>query len=146
MVNKKAFVRYANNKAVPGSLIVRTKAPKVGTWKEVPYDLCCGGGGGTVQLVVGDIELPLTDVTGLQFTARCSDGPPYQDLKYVIVGIPVATINTYTDLINWLTTNYNYPGFTWLQTGPSTIEVVLDSGLLTENCQNPDQVFFNWIY
>lgn len=45
MAQKKAFVRYAANKAVPGSLIVRTKAPKVGTWKEVPYDLCCGGGG-----------------------------------------------------------------------------------------------------
>lgn len=41
MAQKKAFVRYAANKAVPGSLIVRTKAPKVGTWKEVPYDLCC---------------------------------------------------------------------------------------------------------
>jgi len=44
MAQKKAFVRYADNKAVPGSLIVRTKAPKVGTWKEVPYDICCGGG------------------------------------------------------------------------------------------------------
>jgi len=44
MAQKKAFVRYAANKAVPGSLIVRTKAPKVGTWKEVPYDICCGGG------------------------------------------------------------------------------------------------------
>jgi hypothetical protein len=43
MAQKKAFVRYAQNKAVPGSLIVRTKAPKVGTWKEVPYDICCGG-------------------------------------------------------------------------------------------------------
>jgi hypothetical protein len=44
MANNKAFVRYANNKAVPGSLIVRKKAPSVGTWKEVNYDLCCGGG------------------------------------------------------------------------------------------------------
>jgi hypothetical protein len=41
----RAYVRYANNKAVPGSLIVRNKAPKVGTWKEVDYDLCCGGSG-----------------------------------------------------------------------------------------------------
>ncbi len=44
MAQKKAFVRYAQNKAVPGSLIVRTKAPKVGTWQEVPYDICCGSG------------------------------------------------------------------------------------------------------
>lgn len=41
MSKKKAYVRYANNKAVAGSLIVRTKAPKVGVWEEVPYDLCC---------------------------------------------------------------------------------------------------------
>jgi hypothetical protein len=44
MANNKAFVRYANNKAVPGSLIVRKKAPSVGVWKEVNYDLCCDGG------------------------------------------------------------------------------------------------------
>ena len=41
MAKNKAFVRYANNKAVPGSLIVRKKAPSVGVWKEIPYDLCC---------------------------------------------------------------------------------------------------------
>lgn len=45
MAKNKAFVRYANNKAVPGSLIVRKKAPSVGTWKEVPADLCCNSGG-----------------------------------------------------------------------------------------------------
>lgn len=41
MSNKKAFVKYAQNKAVAGSLIIRETAPKVGVWKEVPYDLCC---------------------------------------------------------------------------------------------------------
>ena len=51
MSQKKAFVRYAQNKAVPGSLIVRTKAPKVGTWKEVPYDVCCGGSGGCEECI-----------------------------------------------------------------------------------------------
>jgi hypothetical protein len=50
MANNKAFVRYANNKAVPGSLIVRKKAPSVGTWKEVTYDLCCDSGGNTTRL------------------------------------------------------------------------------------------------
>lgn len=44
MAQNKAFVRYANNKAVPGSLIVRKKAPKVGVWKEIDYDLCCDTG------------------------------------------------------------------------------------------------------
>lgn len=41
MAKKRAFVRYADNKAVSGSLIVRTEAPSVGVWKEVPYNLCC---------------------------------------------------------------------------------------------------------
>jgi hypothetical protein len=41
MSKKKAFVKYAQNKAVAGSLIIRETAPKVGVWKEVLYDLCC---------------------------------------------------------------------------------------------------------
>lgn len=41
MSQKKAFVRYAQNKAVAGSLIIKETAPKVGVWKEIPYDLCC---------------------------------------------------------------------------------------------------------
>lgn len=45
MAQKKAFVRYAQNKAVPGSLIIATKAPKVGVWREVLYDICCEPGG-----------------------------------------------------------------------------------------------------
>lgn len=45
MAKKKAFARYANNKIVPGSLILSDKAPKVGVWKEVVADLCCNGGG-----------------------------------------------------------------------------------------------------
>lgn len=41
MSKHKAFARYANNKIVPGSLILSDKAPKVGVWKEVVSDLCC---------------------------------------------------------------------------------------------------------
>lgn len=41
MASKKAFVRYANNKIVAGSLILADRAPKVGVWKEVQADLCC---------------------------------------------------------------------------------------------------------
>jgi hypothetical protein len=48
MAKKRAFVRYSKNgKLVPGSLIVTqgTHPDKPSTWKEVPYDICCGGGG-----------------------------------------------------------------------------------------------------
>jgi hypothetical protein len=146
----KAFIRYdGSNRAVSSSLIWRKNKPKVGNWKEVQgYECCNGGGGGTVQLVVGDIELPLPyeeGVIGVEFSARCSSGPPFQYLKYVVQNTPPTVIDTYIDLINWLNTNFNYPGFTWLLTGPSTIEVVLDSGLLTGNCQNPNEIFFNWV-
>lgn len=41
MSKKKAFVRYANNKLVPASVFIGAKAPAVGVWKEIPYDLCC---------------------------------------------------------------------------------------------------------
>ena len=38
----KAWVRYdGQNKIVPSSLILRAKKPKVGTWVEIPTDLCC---------------------------------------------------------------------------------------------------------
>lgn len=59
---KKAFIRYANNKAVPGSLIVRTKAPKVGTWREVPYDLCCNNNNDCMQYK-NYLEVPIDSAT-----------------------------------------------------------------------------------
>jgi hypothetical protein len=41
----KAYARFdGTGRIVPGSLVLRKNKPKVGTWKEVPYDLCCGGG------------------------------------------------------------------------------------------------------
>ena len=43
MSKLKAWVRFDGNKnVVPGSLILRTTKPKVGTWIEVTYNLCCG--------------------------------------------------------------------------------------------------------
>lgn len=40
--NLKAWVRYdGKNKIVPSSLILQAKKPKVGTWEEIPTDLCC---------------------------------------------------------------------------------------------------------
>jgi hypothetical protein len=38
----KAWVRYdGKHKIVPSSLILQANKPKVGTWNEVPVDLCC---------------------------------------------------------------------------------------------------------
>jgi hypothetical protein len=42
MSKLRAWVRFDGNKnAVPGSLILRNTKPKVGTWREVTYNLCC---------------------------------------------------------------------------------------------------------
>jgi hypothetical protein len=64
MAQKKAFVRYAQNKAVPGSLIVRTKAPKVGTWKEVPYDICCESPSCSIGIIV-QLRYSVLECTGV---------------------------------------------------------------------------------
>lgn len=38
----KAFVRYDGmGRVIPGSLVLRRTAPKVGKWKEVPAYECC---------------------------------------------------------------------------------------------------------
>jgi hypothetical protein len=114
MAQKKAFVRYAQNKAVPGSLIVRTKAPKVGTWKEVPYDVCCNN----VCESVGPFIFTLSEVpedfgagTGIRLSLNCGNCSPSipsacaQGIFANIFGllsVPVTspTISEVVDLIN----------------------------------------------
>ncbi len=105
MAQKKAFVRYAQNKAVPGSLIVRTKAPKVGTWKEVPYDICCGGGGECTTPVVLTVlaNFPVVQAPGL---ACGENGILYTGS---VCAFPVGDF-TWEDLIEQL----NSPCASWL--------------------------------
>jgi hypothetical protein len=72
----KAYSRFdGTGRIVPGSTVLRRNKPKNGNWKEIQAYECCDGGG-TVQLVVGDIELPVTDVSGVQLITKCTDGPP----------------------------------------------------------------------
>ena len=90
MSKKKAFVRYADNKAVPGSLIVRTQAPSVGTWKEVVYDLCCG-------------DASCCDKVTLTFELPVLFPPPYTaiEVKQVCDSPSSAIIHTsYSNLAN----------------------------------------------
>ena len=99
MAQKKAFVRYADNKAVPGSLIVRTKAPKVGTWKEVPYDICCGGGGTfTTEIVFPtNPEFPEVINIGIGFIVRCNGG----NVISYFIEYPLET-NTTQEVVDYL--------------------------------------------
>ena len=147
----KAYVRFdGNQRVIPGSLVLRRNKPKVGNWKEIQTYECCDGGGdccsdGIVQLVVNLPDgLPSEPVCGFSFSMSCED--PLIVNKNVTVAyntglvLPPTTIETYTDLINYLNTNLSSVGFIWTLTGESTIEVTFEKKHLTCNCQNPTSV------
>jgi hypothetical protein len=95
MSNKKGFVRYANNKLVAGSLILADKAPKVGVWKEIAYDLCCGGGN----------NCKCTDTTNtLSFTLTV---PPslYNGIVIEALSVGQITFISGADMGNWVNDN-----------------------------------------
>jgi hypothetical protein len=128
MAQKKAFVRYADNKAVPGSLIVRTKAPKVGTWKEVPYDICCGGGSGsplsntTICAVVNE---EIIGSTTYGIVIQGSDAFVFSSYT-----TPATLVTTYQELVEFLNTNFSFLGqFTY--SAPDQICLQISTGPVT---------------
>jgi hypothetical protein len=131
MAQKKAFVRYAQNKAVPGSLIVRTKAPKVGTWKEVPYDLCCGSEGElacTLKRNVSGFTYPATTGIFFQlFGGGCNEGlGGFNYFNTISDSIP--EVNNINDLVQILNENFSFYG-TFSVSGPTEISLALLSSL-----------------
>jgi hypothetical protein len=128
MAQKKAFVRYAQNKAVPGSLIVRTKAPKVGTWKEVPYDLCCGGGENcTIVRNVSDLDYPFAGLIQLQLNnSSCENNVFEIFLSYSINTI--STVQNINDLINILNASLSYLG-TFFISGEQEISLKVSNNI-----------------
>jgi hypothetical protein len=131
MAQKKAFVRYAQNKAVPGSLIVRIKAPKVGTWKEVPYDICCGGGSTSPCTVTRNIDgFTYPAITGIVFQlggGGCNGGlAEFNYFNVIVDSIP--EVNNINDLVQILNENFSFYG-TFSVTGPTEISLALLSSL-----------------
>jgi hypothetical protein len=142
MAQKKAYVRYAQNKAVPGSLIVRTKAPKVGTWKEVPYDICCGA---------GDQVLCFTSTTAL---------PPSQQI-WSIVGRKFDDVNenygfilpnlfgttTNEEWVEMATEAYSWMGMSFLVNSedPSKVDICMKESLLKSIFPAEDGSTFNFV-
>ena len=97
---KKAFVRYANNKAVAGSLILADKAPKVGEWREVPTDLCCDGGGGTFTTEIvfpTNSEFPDQIFIGIGFVVKCNGS----NVISYFIEYPLGT-NTTQEVVDYL--------------------------------------------
>lgn len=105
---KKAFVRYdGNKKIVPGTLIVQDKAPKVGTWREVPTQLCCD----LITLTpydafgyVSSIRIsPASPVTNFYiYIASSPSGYTYWEVDYFC-----APIDNITDFLTHINNNYS---------------------------------------
>ena len=121
MAQKKAYVRYAQNKAVPGSLIVRTKAPKVGTWKEVPYDICCGGGGNccdTPQEIIYILENdePYDEGVSIQLNINCYSENPNDPTGgfslFKELDTPLTTPPTFPEIIDLINQYFGSAGLT----------------------------------
>ena len=137
MSQKKAFVRYAQNKAVPGSLIVRTKAPKVGTWKEVPYDLCCGGSSCTVTRNIEEFIYPVTTGISFQLTGGECDGGigEFNYLNLFFDSVP--EVNNINDLVQILNENLSFYGV-FSVSGPTEVSLKLSSPLSFICSCNPE--------
>ena len=144
MAQKKAFVRYANNKAVAGSLIVREKAPKVGTWKEVDYDLCCGGASCTFSRNIDNVTYPAT--TGIIFQLSgggCEGGmTEFNYTNIMIDEIPV--INNINDLVQMLNENLSFYGV-FSVSGPEEVTIALSSSFSFVCSCNPSGTPFFYI-
>lgn len=113
-MTKKAFVRYdGGNKAVSGSLIIRDKAPKVGTWKEVPYDLCCNGSPVTIPGNSGAADgiAPSLPSNTISIYISCAD---FTSTALSIVQ-PIPTLTTAQEYVDYLNATYSYIGtFTYV--------------------------------
>jgi len=130
MAQKKAFVRYAQNKAVPGSLIVRTKAPKVGTWKEVPYDVCCDGGGPCTAPVV--LTAPLNGETNRGVSNRPLIACTFPDSSPILMSfgfLGSAPNDTWVNIINDANETLSWIG-TW-ELGENQIILTMDCNFYT---------------
>lgn len=138
MANNKAFVRYANNKAVPGSLIVRKKAPSVGVWKEVNYDLCCNNNNCVTPLsditVTTNVNIPEEGVQGAVSIIISNGTDCFSNAIYSPI---IINITTYDQFVNFLNTNFSYIGL-FSYTAPDIISLKLSSNVATgqviENC------------
>ena len=144
MAQKKAFVRYANNKAVPGSLIVRTKAPKVGTWKEVPYDVCCGSGGNccdSLGPLTWTTEPGAIFGTGSIFNLilNCF-GNNYNTYGMITATLstPITTPPTISEVVDLINEYFSDKGITAVLDGDVALVTVTNSNFFSCGCINLD--------
>jgi hypothetical protein len=150
MAKKRAFVRYGKNgKLVPGSLIVTqgTHPDKPSTWKEVPYDICCGGGGNCETPLSNLILTETTVIPGGNHTGINIILGSEECVLDQILSIPLTSnFLDYAQLINFLNTNFSFLGF-FSYTAPDVISLQVSSagwiGFFANNCPNAESWLFN---
>jgi len=102
----------------------------VGTWKEVPYDICCGGSTSpcTVTRNIDGFTYPA--ITGIVFQLTgggCNEG--LAEFNYFnIIADSIPEVNNINDLVQILNENFSFYG-TFSVTGPTEISLALLSSL-----------------
>ena len=156
MPKKRGFVRYTKKgKLVPGSLVVTTSGgypDKSSLWKEVDYDLCCGGGGCTPRVYDPFVtfeaqeNLFTTEFAQVQMYWTCSNMLPgiNSTTSLYTLNTPTAPSNfsfsNWDDFINFLNTHFSVLGvFSYL--GGISVQVITTPSA-NEYIGCPDAQFF----
>jgi hypothetical protein len=147
MGKTRAFIRYIKGKLVPGSLIFTggeyPKAPfTAGKWQEVPYDICCGGGGNccdpsetyqtSFTLPGTENDVVVQEILYIECAVRLDTG-----LTFTGWALPVetTTIQEFIDILNGYISP-NIATFSW--GGGTTINVAITSCLKDLICPNSE--------
>lgn len=129
----KAFVRFdGSGRVVPGSLVLRKQAPKVGRWQEVVSEECCGPVVPPVVTdpVVGIVAATTIDITWTAATVAQGENPVTHyliKLDTVQVAI-VAAADTLAYTYTGLTTATSYD----LTIEACTADGCYSSGIVTQ--------------
>jgi hypothetical protein len=146
----KAWVRYdGKHKIVPSSLILRVNKPKVGTWREIPTDLCCQPTPNALRLFFVDLEEVNTAVGDI---TNVNDWNDFFDLP--AFGNPFKSVEIFGSEVRLyggsdITLQYGLFGFTSYRMSQNIFKVIDDAGCVIsiedaafDDCHNLREVSF----
>lgn len=144
----KAWVRYdGQKKIVPSSLILQAHKPKVGTWEEVPTDLCCQPTPNALRLFFVDLEEVNTAVGDI---TNVNDWNDFFDLP--AFGNPFKSVEIFGNEVRLfggsnITLQYGLFGYTSLRL--NIFKVIDDAGCVIsiedaafDSCDTLREVYF----
>jgi hypothetical protein len=143
----KAYARFdGTGRIVPGSTVLRRNKPKVGTWIEVQAYECCNSSGGCIPLeAIGVADVSQPDLFSTTYNAvsvfiSCRDVLPDFPTSGVVfinlVGpLPNFSFSNWSDIINFLNTNYGSIG-TFSYLGGISVQLITNTEYIP--CINPE--------